>query len=250
MSVDASKIISEFKRIKNFGYVKNTKPNHHDGSAGNTFETHLGVQENNLKDPDFLDFEVKTKKKRSGSWISLFTLKPNNPKNGDNYMRNNWGISDDEYPQHKCFRTSLYANRWSIVYKKYKMKVNNDSENKRISLVLADLNENIIDGNVYWTYKNISEGVKKLKNTFFVNYELKKKKNQYFYKYTNAIVLLDYVGDQNFLNLLDDGIIRYDNRLGIYRTGDKKGQLHNHGGGFRANPNSIERLYSNKIIIE
>ena len=249
MSIDTTKLIGEFKRIKNIGFIKNVKPNHHDGSAGNTFESCLGVKENNLKDPDFLGFEIKTKKKKSSSWISLFTLKPDNPENGDNYMRNNWGIVDEEYPQFKCFRTSLYAHRWSIVYNKCKMKISNSKENKRVGLVMADLNENIIDENVFWKYKSITAGVKKLKNTFIINYEIKEKKNIFYYKYINAIVYLDYIGDQKFLDLLDEGTIRYDNRLGVYRSGDKKGQLHNHGGGFRINPKNIDKLFNNKIVI-
>ena len=249
MSVNSTKVVKEFNRIKKLGFVENVKENHHDGSAGNTFEHYLGVKENNLKDPDFLDFEVKTKKKKSSSWISLFTLKPDSPNDGDKYMRENWGIIDEEYPQHKCFRTSLYAHRWSVVYEKFKYKVFNSAEEKKVYITKADLNENILDQSVYWNYSSINQGVKKLKNTFFVNYEIKKKGGKHFYKYTNATVFLDYIGDNNFYDLLNDGFIRYDNRLGIYRSGDKKGLLHNHGGGFRANPKNIDKLYSTKIEV-
>ena len=77
MKVNTKKIINEFNRIKELGFVKNTKPNHGDGTAGNTFETYLGVKENNLRDPDFEEFEVKTKKSLSGSWTTLFSKKPN-----------------------------------------------------------------------------------------------------------------------------------------------------------------------------
>ena len=45
MKVNTKKIINEFNRIKELGFVKNTKPNHGDGTAGNTFETYLGVKE-------------------------------------------------------------------------------------------------------------------------------------------------------------------------------------------------------------
>lgn len=249
MSINSNKAIKEFNRIKNLGFVENIKPNHHDGSAGNTFEHYLGVKENNLKDPDFLDFEVKTKKKKSSSWISLFTLKPDSPKSGDKYMRDNFGINDEEYPQHKCFRTSLYAHRWSIVYGNFKYKVTNAKKENKIYITKADMDENILDKNVFWNYSSITQGIKKLKNAFFVNYEVKKTGNKYFYKYTNATIFLDYIGDSNFYNLLDEGIIRYDNRLGIYRSGEKKGLLHNHGGGFRANPKNIDKLYKSKIEV-
>ena len=99
MKVNTEKIISEFNRIKNLGFIKNTKKTHSDGTAGNTFETHLGVKENNLRDADFENFEVKTKKSLSGSWTTLFSKKPSHPKDGDSYMRQNWGIADNEYPQ-------------------------------------------------------------------------------------------------------------------------------------------------------
>ena len=73
-SIDILK--KEFKRIKSLGYVKNVKSDTNDGGAGNTFEYHLGVVENNLTTPDFEGFEVKTKKTFTHSAISLFTKKP------------------------------------------------------------------------------------------------------------------------------------------------------------------------------
>ncbi len=47
MSVNSTKVVKEFNRIKKLGFVENVKENHHDGSAGNTFEHYLGVKENN-----------------------------------------------------------------------------------------------------------------------------------------------------------------------------------------------------------
>ena len=247
MTLDINKIKSEFQRIKSLDYIKNIKERHHDGSPGNTFESALGVRENNLKDPDFEGFEVKTKKKLSSSWISMFTKRPDSPENGDNYMRENWGINDEEYSHHKVFRTSLYANTWSTVYQIYKMKILVNNNKERIQIIKADLNEKITDESVYWEFDTINEGVKKLHNTFIVNYEIKEDSGTYYYKYTNALVLLNYIGDKNFLDLINDKTIRYDNRLGIYRSGEKKGQLHNHGGGFRANPSKIANLFNTKI---
>jgi hypothetical protein len=54
------KIREEFFRIKGLGFLMNVKEDSNDGGAGNTFESHLGVQENNKKDPDFEDFEVES----------------------------------------------------------------------------------------------------------------------------------------------------------------------------------------------
>ena len=79
--MNSDKIKQEFLRIKALGYLANVKTDFNDGAAGNTFETHLGVKENNLKEADFDNFEVKTKKTylKSKSPISLFTLKPTYP---------------------------------------------------------------------------------------------------------------------------------------------------------------------------
>ena len=54
--MDHQKIKSEFLRIKELGYLPNVKSDTNDGGAGNTFEHHLGVKENNLRDADFEQF--------------------------------------------------------------------------------------------------------------------------------------------------------------------------------------------------
>ena len=57
--------------------------------------------------------------------------------------------------------------------------------------------------------------------------------------------------DFNFnkcLQLIRDGRARYDNRLGIYRTGKNKGKKHNHGGGIRLVKSSdFKEMFDNYI---
>ena len=38
---------------------------------------------------------------------------------------------------------------------------------------------------------------------------------------------------EKLIQLIKVGKVRYDNRLGVYRSGPKKGKIHNHGGGIR-----------------
>ena len=47
-----------------------------DGNAGNTLEDLLGVEENNLKLPDWGDIEIKTKRKKSRALITLLHREP------------------------------------------------------------------------------------------------------------------------------------------------------------------------------
>ena len=232
------------------GWLVNTRSDNNDGAAGNIFEDHLGVSENNLMEADFEGFEVKTKQKlTSTSLMSLFTKKPSSTFD-DSYMRDAWGIQDPDYPDLKTFNTTISATRWSLIYQEFKMKVSVDRKSKRIYILRADLDGNIIDRNVYWDFSDIINGAKKLENMFYVNAEVKVKNDRKYFLFTDAIVFTDYIGHTNFIDLVEEGIITYDNRLGIYRSGDKKGMAHNHGGGFRIKPKNIERLYRNKIEIK
>ena len=229
------------------GYIPNVKQDSNDGGAGNTFEEYLGVKENNLKEPDFEGFEVKTKKNflKSNSPVSLFTLKPSSPDDGDNYMRTNWGVPDSRFENVLCFRTSLYANRWSVVYKQNKFRVEVNRKEEKIYIVKATLDEKVTDRNVYWTFEDVHKGAKKLRNMFLVDADSKKIDGKDCFHYTSATVFMDYRGDQNFIDLLSEGLIRYDNRLGVHGPNtEKAGTPHNHGGGFRLDKKYIHKLYN------
>jgi len=247
--MDPQRIINEFKRIQSLGWVPNNRADHNDGGAGNTFEDHLGVSENNLKSPDFEEFEVKTRQNLTGSSLmTLFSKKPSSDY-GDGYMRETWGVPDAHQPHVKCFRTTLSAAKWSRVYQTHDMKIHVDRENQKVFIYRADLNGNIIDNNVYWSFSDIKNGAKKLNNMFYVDAEVKVIDNKKHFHYVSAIVFTDYIGDQKFIDLVEDGTITYDNRLGVYGSGPKIGKEHNHGGGFRIKPRDTEKLYRNKIEI-
>jgi len=252
--MNPEKIKEEFIRIRNLGFILNTRSDTNDGSAGNVFEDHLGVNENNLREPDYDGFEVKTKKYlESDSYISLFTQKPSHPNNGDSYMRDNWGIPDDTVPSVKCFRTSLHGHRWSLVYGTHQMKVEVDREQQRVYIHRSDLNYQTVDRNVYWNFSDIKSGSNKLNNLFLVGVEVKNINGRDHFKYIDSIVYMDYLGETNLIDLIEDGTVRYDNRLGIYgqEVSDvsKRGKPHNHGGGFRVSRRNLDKLYGTKLVI-
>ena len=245
---------TEFKRIKSLGYIKNVKSDTNDGGAGNTFEYHLGVVENNLTNPDFAGFEIKTKKTFTHSAISLFTKKPSSKEYGDNYMREQFGIPDKRYSKIKCFRTSIYANRYSEVYGKYKIKLGVNRKQRKLYFEVYDLNEKLIDKNVFWTFDSIQKGSKKLNNLIIINANKKKIDGKDHFNYTDAKVLINYKSFDNLISLIEEGVIRYDNRLGVYgpdtKTKDGRslaGTPHNHGGGLRVMPSLIDKLFDTSL---
>ncbi len=85
------KLKSEFYRIKNLNYVKNTRPKNKDGGIGNTFEDLLGVEENNKKEADFEGVEIKSQRYLNKSYISLFTKSPDYPNRANTYLREKYG---------------------------------------------------------------------------------------------------------------------------------------------------------------
>jgi len=249
--MDTGKIRAEFLRIKELGYLPNVKSDKNDGGAGNTFEEHLGVAENNKRDPDFDNFEVKTKKLflKSTSPISLFTKSPTFPEGGDDYMRRNWGVPDSNYPDVLCFRTSLFAHRWSTAYGTSKLKVEVDRKRERVYLVKADLDGRVIDRTIYWSFDDIKSGARKLENLFLVDALVKEIDGKLHFKYVSATAYLEYVGNTDFIELLEQGVIQYDNRLGVYGAGTKReGKPHNHGGGFRIKKKNVGQLY--RVVVD
>ena len=233
--MDIDLVRNEFNRIKSLGFIISDKPDaKNDGVVGNTFETAVGVKENNLREADWRGWEFKTQRQFTKSASSLFTSKPDYPLGGDEYMRQNWGVNDPsgEYPHIKVFRTSIYANRWATVYEKYKMKLEVDEDNEKLKIILCDLNEEVIDNSVYWSFDTLRSASKKLKNTLVLKAEEALINNKVHFKYISAKAYVNF----NFnalIELIKNGEARYDNRLGIYRSGKNKGKKHNHGGGIR-----------------
>lgn len=53
-----------------------------------------------------------------------------------------------------------------------------------------------------------------------------------------------------FLNLLREGKIMYDIRIGSYKSGAKRGKPHDHGSGFRILEGDIRLLYDIHEVVE
>lgn len=232
---DLHRVKAEFERIRGLGYVLSVRPDaiKNDGAVGNTFESLLGVSENNLRDPDFEGWECKSQRQHTSSAASLFTRKPDFPVKADNYMREEWGMPDKEYPQIKVLRTSIYAHRWAEVYKKYRMKLEvSESENK-LKMLLCDLDLNILDDSVYWFLDSLKEASSKLENTIVVKAEEKVIDGKIHFRYLEGGQACIGFSFDRCIQLIKDGRARYDHRLGVYRTGPNKGKAHNHGGGIR-----------------
>ncbi len=239
---DLIKIKKDFYRIKKLGFVKTTRPNNKDGGIGNTYEDLLGIKENNLKEPDYLGFEIKSKRKFNSSYISLFSKSPTYPKRANSFLRETYGeVRDPNFPNKKKLYASVFGHRFSIVYHKFKMKLNVNYKERRVYLLIYDLRERELD-NVYWSFEDLKKAAEKIKNLMLVFAETKKEENKVLYHFNNAEIYSNFSFD-NLLKNIEKGGIMFDLRIGVYNSGKNIGKTHDHGSGFRIKKDSFKNLY-------
>ena len=59
----------------------------------------------------------------------------------------------------------------------------------------------------------------------------------------NKAVLLKNLTFEKFVKAVKEGIIVYDIRIGVYRSGKNKGKTHDHGSGFRVMKNNFDKVF-------
>ena len=105
-----NEFITEFKKIKEQGWIKT----HRSGPTGigKTLEDLLGIPENNLDEPDFGDYELKSCRINSQSMLTMFTRTPQ-PARSNTYLRNKYGYSSSAYDNDKkVLHSTLTAARF------------------------------------------------------------------------------------------------------------------------------------------
>jgi len=235
-------IRKDFERIKKLGFVQTTRPNNKDGGIGNTYEDLLGVKENNLKEADYLGFEIKSKRKYNSSYISLFSKSPTYPKKANSYLRENYGeIRDVNFLDKKKLYASVFGHRFSVIYEKYKMKLKVDYDEDKVFLLIYNLDEDLLD-EIYWSFDDLKKASKKMKNLMLVFAETKKIDNKIFYHYNNAEIYKEF-SFSKFLQNIENGGIMLDLRIGVYNSGKNIGKTHDHGSGFRVTKEKFKNLY-------
>jgi len=240
---NVNEIKKEFNRIKQMGFVECTRSNNKEGGIGNTFEDLLGVKENNKKEADYKGFEVKSKRLFNSSYVSLFTKSPDTPKGANSYLRETFGeIRDDQHSDKKKLYASVFGHRFSVVYLKYKMKLKVDRKNRRLLLIINDLDNKLLS-TVYWSFETLQKASRKMKDLFLVLAEERIHNKKQYYHFTKGEVYKGF-DFEKFLNEIEKGGIMFDIRIGVYNSGKNYGKTHDHGSGFRVKAANFSNLYS------
>ena len=82
---------------------------------GKTLEDLLGIPENNLDQPDFGDYELKSGRIDSPTMLTMFTRAPQ-PAKANTYLREKYGYSSSVYDNdEKVLHSTLSANRFTPI---------------------------------------------------------------------------------------------------------------------------------------
>lgn len=247
MENDLDLFISDFNKVRNSGFIKSKRSN--STGIGKTFEDAIGVIENNSKEPDLHGFEIKSQRSLSGSYVTLFTKSPTMPKCANTYLRMNYGSYDNQYPDIKVLHTSIFHGHYNthVAGAEFSLKINR--EERRLYILVKRI-DGSIDDTIYYSFDNIKKALKKLEKLAFISADTRKNaNNEEEFHFKKATIFYNFISFENFLNLLEEGLIMYDVRIGAYKTGQNKGKTHDHGSGFRIKKNDIQKLYERSLSI-
>lgn len=248
MKSSKERLIEKFEEIHNQGWVKSHRSNN--TGIGKTFEDLAGVEENNSEGPDFEEFEIKAHRGEANSPITLFTLAPTFPKQANGYLKDRFGEFYPGSTTLKKLHTSMFGDRKNSYIGKYAFQLVNDRENRVVKIAVYDLKTGkLLDDTAGYTYDKLKEKLfKKLNNLFCVSADRRFRNGVEEFHFTNAIIYTK-PSFERFLDILDDGRVQYDIRIGSYQSGDKYGMPHDHGSGFRVREDYILSLYESMEFV-
>ncbi|PVX26105.1 MAG: glycosyl hydrolase [Candidatus Bathyarchaeum sp.] len=241
-----SDFVRKIQQIKEMGFVQS----HRSGSTGigKTLEDLLGITENNIAGPDFSIFELKTGRKDSSSMLTLFTKAPM-PNRVNRKLLEVFGYLQRKRPvDHKQLSLTgeeIDNSQVPLHEKELHSTVDSIKPNSQ-GLKLVIKGDRLYIGNnkdveAYYdnnTLKMCFE--KKYHKLIYVLADHKKERGKEYFWFNEAY-LLDGFSFERFSELVKEGKLKVDIRIGHYSDG----RLHDHGTGFRILPKYLTQCFEN-----
>lgn len=242
MEEELIKLKQEFIRIKKMGYVKSTRK----GSTGigKTFEDLIEKAEDALELPDYHGIEIKTKRGYGKGYTTLFNASPKGPSTYEaKRLCNTYGYPDKLLKIFKTLMASITAHCSTLVANRYLLKLQVDYEKQKIWLIITDSNMNILEKETFWNFATLKEKLeRKLNYLAFIKAWPSTRNGVQYYKYYD-IKFYKLKSFEVFLKLIEEGIIRITFKVGVVRSGEKIGEIDNHGTSFEIQEGNLERLF-------
>ena len=114
---------------------------------------------------------------------------------------------------------------------------------KRIYLCVYNKNNNLIDKDTFWYFSDVKQTLyRKMKFLALIKAWPREINKKIYYKYYD-IKFYKIKDFEIFLKLINTGYIRLDIQLGVFKSGPKLGQEHDHGMNFGIKECNLLKLY-------
>jgi len=237
------KFKGEFHKIRKKGWISSNR--FHDTGIGKTFEDFIGVIENNKSSVDYEDLiELKSARELSKAMVTIFTKSPE-PRSVNSKIRETFGYFDKEHKDKKILHTTFSANKFNNSKGRFGFKLDINFKERKIFVRIKNLKENTLNNSIeaFYTLNKLKEIIEdKCKYIIFIEAKSKMENGQEFFKFEKAILMSGLTFDK-FLKFLQKGVVKYDFRLGVYRSGKMKGKNHDHGSGFRVLKKDLSKVF-------
>lgn len=213
------------------------------GNAGLLFERLLGLVNHNFSIPDYGEIEIKTKIKNSIPKISLFNATPDSYLFIIKKLHQIYGYPDRNDKKFKVFNFSFCANKRVYVNKTTYAKLYVDRINKQVVLKFYNKQNVLIDNETAWSFDMLEKKLDiKLKYLFLIYAERKKIQGKFFCRYLKYN-FFSYKEFDSFLRALEKGYVKITFAIGVFKTGKRYGQIHDHGTSFDIDTKYIHEIF-------
>lgn len=209
--------------------------------VGRTFEKLIGKAEENYECPDYYDIEIKTCRKFNKAGISLFSYTPKGNKPFQTKrLFNNFGYMCNGG---KVLNVSLYLNKSIVVNNRFVFSLK--FEDNKFFLIIKDMFGDFIEKECFWDIKDIQMKLRrKMKYLVMIEADSKFYNGKEYFKYSNITFYSLKEDFAFFMDAFKKGHIRISLKLGTYKSGEKKGQFHDHGTSFDINRKYLTSIFS------
>ena len=249
MKTNYNILIKKFTEIANNGWIEGESL--HPNSIGLTFEKQLKKNADSMFLPDFYGIEIKCKSRFSNYPISIFTQSFDGPALFEtNEILEKYGKRDYQFKDRKTLITNLKTKERILFNNKYYLKLKIDRKKEKLFLQVYDTEYNLLEEKSYVEFNTLKTKIElKLKNLALILASKKiidKKQYHRYYK----IIIYELYSFENFINLLDDDIIKVTLICRVSRSGDEAGRQRNKNLVFLIDQDNLEKLFKLKFIYD
>jgi len=232
---DYNELVQKLREIRDMGWVRT----HRRGNTGigKTLEDLLGIHENNVPGPNALGMvELKAARKGQSSMLTLFTKSPS-PSRANSILLRRFGYTTPSSHGRNVLHSTVNAVSFNTLRGSQGFKI--DVKDDRLNLIST---EREVLG--YWDKTTLQRSFeRKLPKLLYVKADCRRSGSEEEFRFNEAWALSGF-SFENFVQLVEEGVIFVDVRIGQYPDG----RPHDHGTGFRVQPDKLDMCFSKRIL--